>query len=169
MVYQKLNTEYENQKKSRTFHKKSDSNNVIETRKSMANLNKNKKNPENFINVNNSNIHIPLKKNESEKKVSMLFNRKALNYYQNLDEEKNPFSKSYSKNALKKNVNSSMSNLHNSTVTSLPNYSNFNNTTQRDTKTNTNTNKLKINLNTVYFLNFIVLILFTLGPRPKRY
>jgi hypothetical protein len=150
-VYQKINNEYENQKKSRTFnHKKSGSNDILDYRKSMQNFN-NKKQPETFINVNNRH-----KRQESDKLSLPIMKKNSINQ-KNPEDEKNSSTFSYSKNALKKNANLSTHNLHN-TASVLPQYiqiGNMVNTFPKDKKLQS-PKKFKLNLKTNYLIDFIV-------------
>ena len=152
-IYQKLNNKYESQKKSRTFHKKSGSGDIMDARRSILN---GKKHPNTFINVKldgNSGS----KRIESEK-VSLLYKKNAPNFLNNPkihDEDKNPFTFSYSKNAMKKSANASMQNLHN-TATTFPQYNQSCNTMGNKEKNILSSLKDKFNLKATHFMDFIV-------------
>lgn len=160
-----MNNEFESQKKSRTFHKKSESGDIIEARKSMQNYHNGKKLPETFKNEN-------LDRNSPHKRIVsdtilLKSKNKALNFinsHKNLEDDKNPFTFSYSKNALKKSANASMQNLIN-TATTFPQNTQFSNTLNRE-KNKSISLKDKFNLKATHFMNFIVNFPIIIELRP---
>lgn len=113
---------------------------VVDLRKSMGNLGRvseqRKKQIDSFININ---VNISQHKKDSDKINLNLNINKKTDYSLNNNEDSNPFSKSYSKMALKKNSTGSMFNLLK---------------TERGEHSNQN-KSFQINLKTEYFLNFI--------------